>query len=259
MGFIYCITCTTNNKKYIGCTKEPDPNIRWKRHLSAIKYGRGCPLLSKSVNKYGLDSLKFEVLIICFDEDLYKHEIEYIKKYNSLAPNGLNAHEGGETGGMFKGHKHSEETKRKIGLLTRERLKDPEYRKYVNDRKNENYIKNKVELDRKAVEARRRNLKLGITKYDPKQPKSEETKIKLSIALKKYYSNCNNNIDYSKIDYTKRNYVKHKISQYSLTGEYISSFNSIKEAALKTNLNRLGINAMLCGRSKSSGGVYLEV
>jgi hypothetical protein len=42
-----------------------------------------------NLNKYGLESFKFEVVIICFDEDRFNYEKEYIKKYNSQAPNGI--------------------------------------------------------------------------------------------------------------------------------------------------------------------------
>jgi group I intron endonuclease len=65
-------------------------------------------------NKYGEESFRFDVLIICFDEDLYDYEKEYILKYNSFSPNGYNADEGGEFGGNFKGRKHTEESKNKI-------------------------------------------------------------------------------------------------------------------------------------------------
>jgi hypothetical protein len=37
------------------------------------------------VKKYGIENFTFEILIICFDEERYKFEMEYIKKYNSMA------------------------------------------------------------------------------------------------------------------------------------------------------------------------------
>lgn len=115
MGYIYKITNTNNNKCYIGVTSKSEVNERWSAHKSSIKRGIGCPLLMKAFNKYGEESFKFEVLIICFDEDVFKFEDEYIRKYNSLSPNGYNVAHGGKIGMSFLGMKHSDETKKKIG------------------------------------------------------------------------------------------------------------------------------------------------
>lgn len=60
-------------------------------------------------NKYGIENFEFKLICICFDNDLNKFELDYIKKYDSLVPNGYNLRDGGENGG-----KHNEETKRKI-------------------------------------------------------------------------------------------------------------------------------------------------
>jgi len=60
--------------------KKNNPYIRWNEHKRTIKNGIGCPALQDAVKKYGIDKFKFEILIICFDEDRFKYEIEYIKK-----------------------------------------------------------------------------------------------------------------------------------------------------------------------------------
>ena len=100
MGFIYKITNKISKKCYIGETTEENPEERWKRHKYAISKGTGCPALRDAVVKYGLENFTFEVLIICFDENRYDHEKEYIKKYNSVVPNGYNILEGGAGGGF---------------------------------------------------------------------------------------------------------------------------------------------------------------
>ena len=76
MGFIYKIT----NKCYIGETKEKMPETRWKQHKRTIEKGIGCPALQNAVKKYGIDNFTFKVLIICFDEERFKFEKEYIWK-----------------------------------------------------------------------------------------------------------------------------------------------------------------------------------
>jgi len=76
MGFIYKITNLITNKCYIGETTKADPEKRWMQHKNTIKRGIGCPALQSAVIKHGIDNFKFEILLICFDEDRYKYEIE---------------------------------------------------------------------------------------------------------------------------------------------------------------------------------------
>ena len=78
MGFIYKITNNLTGKCYIGETQEKDPEDRWKGHMRAINRNTGCPALRDAIHKYGADNFKFEVLIICFDEDRFIYEKEYI-------------------------------------------------------------------------------------------------------------------------------------------------------------------------------------
>ncbi len=104
MGYIYKIINKKNNKMYIGQTTR-DINIRWKEHL---KKRSNCRYLSAAIKKYGIDNFEFKLICISFDDKLDNIEIEYIKKYNSLVPNGYNLRNGGNNG------KHNEETKNKI-------------------------------------------------------------------------------------------------------------------------------------------------
>ena len=113
MGYIYKITNTVSGKMYVGETKEEDVERRWKQHKNTIKHGRGCPALQDAVRKYGWNVFKFEIVVICFDENRYAMEQYYIKKYNTLTPNGYNITLGG-VGGGFVGKKHTPETLAKI-------------------------------------------------------------------------------------------------------------------------------------------------
>lgn len=121
MGYIYKITNAVSGKCYIGQTGQKTPEDRWKGHRCLSK--SSCPAIYNAIKKYGIDKFKFEVLIICFDEDRFIYEKEYIQKYNSLVPNGYNILEGGnETCGVkdkdskvnVYEREMSEETKNKI-------------------------------------------------------------------------------------------------------------------------------------------------
>lgn len=111
MGYIYKITNKQDNKLYIGQTTQ-DLEERWRHH----KYkNSNCRYLKSAINKYGIENFEFKLICICFDNDLDKNEIYYMKKYNTLAPNGYNLREGGNRG------KHNEETKKKISETLKNR------------------------------------------------------------------------------------------------------------------------------------------
>ena len=105
MGFIYKITNRITNQSYIGQTVN-SLEERWRKHK---QINSNCRYLKNAFSKHSIDNFEFKLICICFDSDLNKFEIEYIKKFNSLVPNGYNLREGGENGG-----KHSIETKKKI-------------------------------------------------------------------------------------------------------------------------------------------------
>mgnify|MGYP005638710063 FL=1 len=92
MGYIYTITNKTDNKTYVGQTIG-DLERRWKGHL---KKGSNCRYLKSAINKYGVDNFVFKLVCITFDNQLDDMEIQYIEKYNCLAPNGYNLRLGGK-------------------------------------------------------------------------------------------------------------------------------------------------------------------
>lgn len=248
MGYIYKITNTKNNKCYIGVTIKENPNERWCAHKSNIRNNRGCPLLMAAFKKHGEEAFKFEVLIICFDDDVYYYEEEYIKKYNSASPNGYNVAEGGKSGRNFLGKTHSEETKKKIGLKSKEYNSNPEVRERARQRMIELNRSGKIQRNtenwKKAVAEGRIGNKGGT--------RSEETKKKISESLKgrNYTSNINRQ-NHSEI-MTKIN--GRKVSQFDMDGKLIATFDSIILASRSTTVHRNTIQAVTSGRNKTGGG-----
>ena len=251
MGYIYKITNIKNNKYYIGVTTQKNPNDRWNAHKSAIRNEKGCPLLMKAFNKYGEDSFKFEVLIICFDEDIFKFEDEYIKKYNAASPNGYNVAEGGKIGMSFLGRIHSDETKKKIGIKSKMYNNKPEVKERARNVAIQfNRTHNIGDLLRQSEK-----WKNAIKEGRIGGKRDDETKKKISDGLKRYFENNNGSLinkeQHSKI-MTKIN--GKKISQYSKENKLLNTFDSIVIASKHTGIGRKSIQSNLAGRSKSSGG-----
>lgn len=96
MGYIYKIKNNINNKYYIGQTIH-DLQKRFNKHKQTSS---NCIYLKNAFNKYGSLNFTFELICICFDTDLNYYESYYIKKYNSLVPNGYNLKNGGNNGKM---------------------------------------------------------------------------------------------------------------------------------------------------------------
>ncbi len=145
-------------QKYIGQTIQ-NLDSRWNQHK---KQNSKCHYLRSAFHKYGYENFTFKLICICFDEDLNKFEIEYIKKYNSIVPNGYNIKLGGNSGG-----KHNEETKQKIS----QSLKNNTTKNHSNH-----------QLGKPHTE----EIKLKISNSLKGRVKSEETKEKFRKSKTKY-------------------------------------------------------------------------
>lgn len=254
MGYIYKITNTVNNKAYVGVTIKSTPTDRWNAHKSNIRNGRGCPFLAKAVKKYGEDAFRFEVIIICFDDDVYKYEIDYIKKYNTLSPNGYNVAEGGKSGKNFLGKKHTEETKKIISEKSKEYNNRPE----VKERSRQFMIELNKRDDRKEFlksDKWKKAVEESIIKRTGVALK-EDVKKKISEGLKKYYSETTP--EFREIINTQREAISkansRPVSQYSKEGVLMASFDSIKNASEIIGTSRGNIQAVASGRNKLAGG-----
>ena len=109
-GYIYKTTNLINGKIYIGQHKA--------EKFDESYFGSG-KLLKQAIQKYGKQNFKCEIVIACNSKvELDEKEIFYIKNLNCQDKNiGYNICKGGERGPggpMFKGHKHSIETKRRM-------------------------------------------------------------------------------------------------------------------------------------------------
>ena len=213
MGYIYLITNKINGKQYVGQTIREDIYIRWKQH----KNNTYCNMpISKAYNKYGINNFKFQIICICFDEDCNKFEKEYIKKFNTISPNGYNLREGGDNS------RHHPETIKKLSEIMREKWR----------------------LTKHPC--------IGL-KYSDKYKKKMSDSVKKALEEKKlngYTQNiiCLNNL----IEASEKR--KRKVAQFSKEDILIKEFNSISEAETYTNINNRRISEVCNMKSKTAGG-----
>ena len=153
-GVIYVIENKVNGKKYVGQTIR-DIKVRFKEHRTKAQ---GHSVIHKAIKKYGQENFRIEQIdSVKTLEELNEKEIYWINKLNSMVPSGYNVTEGGfghqgvkytpeqlerkrnnmlgEKNPMwgrfgkknhFYGQRHSEETKKKMSEVARERFKDKE-------------------------------------------------------------------------------------------------------------------------------------
>jgi group I intron endonuclease len=114
-GYIYRITNVINGKKYIGQTTYRNPVKRWSCHKAQAFSGRGqgSRVLHAAIAKYGVDSLKFSVVMRCNNrEHLDRAEGMCIRLFkSSVSAHGYNLLEGGNA------RKHSPETRQKFSQI----------------------------------------------------------------------------------------------------------------------------------------------
>lgn len=257
MGFIYKILNTISGKCYIGETTKENPEDRWKEHIRLIKRNTGCPALKDAMKKYGVDKFRFEILIICFDEDRYIYEKDYIKKYNSQVPNGYNILPGGEGGG-FLGKHHSEAALQKIKHSLKKRYYD------INERTRISLLIKKAmkKVNMREIMSKSDNYKKAVLegrvggKAHKDGKVSEATKQKIRESVLNYYKTSYKptDINIEKHRQVMTNAVGRKVVQYTKDNVFIKEYNSISEAGRISTVKKSNIQRVLSGFTKTAGG-----
>ncbi len=157
MGTIYILKNKTNGKCYVGQTTKLFKE-RFRQHQISNS------VVGKALRKYGSKNFEKIILENILDDNLNFAEIEYIKKYNSISPNGYNITYGGNGG------KHLEETKRKISEAHKGKKFTEEHKKKLSESLSGRKIPKETRL-------KMNKDKIGV-------PRSEETKRKISKANK---------------------------------------------------------------------------
>mgnify|MGYP001619635824 CR=1 FL=1 len=157
---IYKIT-NPSNRIYIGQSK----NINKRVNCYKNKRCNGQILLFNSLNKYGFENHKLEVIENCTESQLDEREIYYINLFQTFnTKNGLNLKNGGKYG------THSNETRRKLSISNTGNTHTEETKRRIS----------KSMTGRETSDETRKKLSIANTG----KKASEETRIKLSVSHK---------------------------------------------------------------------------
>lgn len=181
---IYLITNLINNKIYIGKSKKKNPKY----------FGSGINI-KKAIQKYGKENFKKDIIVTCNDKLLLDAlEIFWIAVYNSTDISiGYNISNGGTGGDHNSGRKWAEEQKRKAHETY---LKNPKCKANFKGHKHSDESKRKTseslkksplneERKRKISESLKNGYKNGSIKKQTGRKVSEETRQKLIIASRR--------------------------------------------------------------------------
>ena len=197
-GSIYIIKNKINRKVYVGQTIQ-GVTERISQHFKLLKSNKN-QAISKAIKKYGKEEFYFEILEegISSRKKLNEKEEYYIRKYNSIVPNGYNLSPGGQKWrNKPKLTKNQEEeviSKYKMGYSSRKiALEYKVSYKTILDT-----------LDRNNVERRKRNCNLPDKTSKVTKEIMEDLYMDKRLLIKEIASLLN--VDVWTINYAKRRY-----------------------------------------------------
>jgi group I intron endonuclease len=270
LGRIYIIINKINNKVYIGQTIST-LSERWSQHKCDSK--RKHTAIANAMIKYGVDNFKMDLI----EDDipyiqLDEREIEYIKQYNSICPNGYNITDGGQTYktdeyreimservmgennpmfGMygelnpFYGKEHTQETKELLSEISKNRWSNYTNEEYKNE------VKRLAEMNKIMIE------KTGGGGFKGKHHSEESINaIKDKMKGREFSEEHKSKI-------SENSYRKQKVVMFDkYTGEYLKEFDSMTIACTWLIENKIhkkpksGEISNVCRRERKSAYGY---
>jgi group I intron endonuclease len=249
MGYIYLVTNKITHQKYVGQTLHDDVETRWKQHRQMRSKMLGRYILN-AYRKYGIENFEFKIICMTFDECCNAMEEYYIKKFNTLAPNGYNLRQGG------KNSKHSEESKdlmrqnrkgKGLGVVYTEEMRRERSERFIGE-KNPNYGKPISEEQKQKISERMKEL--WKQKKEEGYTLSENLLKALEAGRQKRIEDAKNRRESKPISKGR----KQRVAKLDEFGNILEEFDSIENAAGKLGLCSAKISAVCRGERKTTGG-----
>lgn len=245
-GFIYKITCLTNNKIYIGKTTRTIKE-RWKQHC----YDKSTDHFHNAIRKYGKENFKIEIICTCCDKfELNNKEIELISNFDCRNIEvGYNILPGGEGFGSGKDHPRFEKP---LSKETKKKLFEANIGKKLSDKTKDKISKSNIG----KIYSDETKKKLSEANIGKKHPSEVKDKISKSKIGKKHSDKTKSKMSESRMGVNNTMFGKNhsdqtkiKISE-SVSGENHNMFGKhrsieTKEKLSKTNGGENNPNAIL--------------
>lgn len=246
---IYCHT-TPSGKRYIGQTCQ-SPEKRWRNGDGYRK----CPFFKNAINKYGWDNIEHAVLCWCSSKDDADYlEQWFIDKYDTSNPeHGYNLTKGGG-GGL--GREASQRQRDWMRQYNATHTPTAEQRKKISETLKRKFKSGELVRESPSEEAREKNR---IAHTGPNNVRygthvSEETRARMSAAQRgrKLSDEQRKKLSAAHLKSTKKKRIP--VYQFTLDGEFIASYGSMKEAERETGIFSAAIRCCCIGKSHQSGG-----
>lgn len=269
IGKIYIIKNTITDKVYIGQTIQ-SVERRFKKHLSDSKQSNN--IFSRAIKKYGAENFYYEILESNIPlSELDEREIYWIKYFDSYN-NGYNS----TTGGQYYKRLYNDDFIFQILALWEEGLNTFEIAETLNiDQQTvTRYLKGSFNISQEEINQHRINnlynysdeellqywnSGLGIYQIHKKYGGNTIKQRLISLGIKEDEIDARSKeikAEQCRINQQKKTKVFEKIYQFSLEGQYIQNYNSIKEAAENTGTQPSSISHC-CNNDYNSANGYI--
>lgn len=133
IGYIYELKNNINGKSYVGQTIDIQKRIWKHKSIAKTKNYKNTNKFYTDLDLFWIDNFTLIILESCDENLLDKKERYWIKKLNTIEPNGYNILVGGhklyKTENPFYGKHHTTETKEKISKKNKNRKISDDERK----------------------------------------------------------------------------------------------------------------------------------
>lgn len=245
---IYSITNTQNNRVYIG--SSIDIETRWRVHRYRLRNNKHTnAYLQADWNKCGEGVFEFEILEICFMDQIVSLEQKFLNEnfdYQNLC---YNMRELAETN---FGYKHSKETRAKMSKARKGKTPS---RKTIE--KSIEKLKGKTWEEIHGKD-KSKKMKENLSSKTRKRLKPTSKRNQISANTKEVWERKGFREKMKKIHKERLKHTKHpgskKIAQYNLNGEIIEVFDNAVEAAKVTGFNANNMRQVATGVKKTHMG-----
>lgn len=222
-GYIYIIKNKVNQKYYVGQTNKTI-KIRWKQHKDSYKIRN--QVIYLAMRKYGIENFYIEEIEKIPEKQLDNREQYWIKKLDTMTPNGYNMTYGGDFNPMHIPEIAQKVSKHFIG--DKNPAKRPEVREKIRQ----------SALGKKASEETKKKMSVNNGKYWKGKKHSLETRKKISEnhSCRGKFGGLNPNSKcVARID-EKTNIILEKYNSLKEAEHWIN--NNIKSNATYTNITK---------------------